>query len=195
MIDITQIQTDIENSEAQIKNLQHQTVECVAFAPTGKVTVTDKGRLEALNSEIGRLSGLVDHNSEVLGDLMPILGETKHESIAALRARMNKLEDNISIRRAGMNRAVGQLLATTPSLDIESVKNSKYYVAIVSENQPVIDAEMKELESVKAVLARVSEIIAGFKPSGLEQPTKVKSGIATGSGEYGQMVRAEGLVP
>jgi hypothetical protein len=78
-MDISTIKADIDSCQHRIRTLQHSTIECIAFKPSGKIEVVDKERLEALNTEIDGLTSLAGHNSEVLERLRAAL--KTHSSI------------------------------------------------------------------------------------------------------------------
>ncbi len=167
-IDIAAMDTDIKTSQGQIKNLQHATIECVAFSASGKVTVTDKERLEDLNSEIDRLGELVNHNAAVLTKLYDCLQKAKVESVEELRQAITRREQEIASCKIGINRIIGTWLKADPTYTIETIGTHPKVKDETAKREARILEEQKRLRIMTPALEEAESILEDFQPSGLK---------------------------
>ncbi len=166
MIDISDIKNDIQVTESRIRALQHQTIECVSFGPTGKVTVADKERLENLNTEIEAMQALAANNGEVLNKLVELTGGL---SLADLQLKLRKSEDHINKTESLLRCDLAELLKHTPGLDVESLGSHPKAAKLQAEAKAILDRDSPELERLTALLNQADEILAGYRPSGLKE--------------------------
>lgn len=166
MIDIPDIEKDITLVKNRIRDLQNETVHCIAFKPTGKIEVVDKPKLEELNSEITRLEALSSGNGTILARLQEITGE---KSMADLIKRKQKLEDHITKTKDLLRHDQAELLKRSPGLTLEGMANDPRSQKLQADAQAAIDADTPELESLTVLLTQADEILAGYLPSGLKE--------------------------
>lgn len=164
MIDIPDIEIDISLTESRIKALQHQTIECVSISPAGKVTVTDKPRLESLNADIDRLAALAVGNKTVLARLREIVGG----SLADILRQQRSIEAHIGRVEGCLSSDLGQLLQTHPGLDLESLQGHPKAQKIQADANAIISREQPALERLNGLVAEAEEILQDFQPSGLK---------------------------
>lgn len=168
MEDIDVIVADIETCQAQIKRLQHRTIECVSIGATGKLTVTDKGKLEELNAEIDRLKDLSTHNSSVLDRLEETLGKVSMPSIAALEKAIRTSDEKIVSGKTGISRIQADYLRANPyQYTLETIKDHPKVRREVEAREQTIAAEGARLEALRPALDEAVAISADFQPSGL----------------------------
>jgi len=169
MEDIDVIVADIETCQAQIKRLQHRTIECVSIGATGKLTVTDKGRLEDLNAEIDRLKDLSTQNSSVLGRLEETLGKVSMPAITALEKAIRASEEKIASCTVGINRVQGDFLRGNPyQFTVETIKTHPKVAKEIATREEIIAAEKEKLKALRPALDEAVAIAAEFQPSGLQ---------------------------
>ncbi|MGD0953753.1 MAG: hypothetical protein ABR985_15420 [Methanotrichaceae archaeon] len=189
MVDIDTIKKDIDRCTDCVKQLRIETYQCGSLQSSGDIVIVDEAGLEARNTEIDRLNHHRQENSDVLSKLLILLEGAKYESIAALRARINKVTEDIYYHENDTRVSITQLLATTPGLDpLNDLQSQPRVIEIVKKNQPRIDADKKELENIKQVLASATAIISEFKPSEQAEKKVERVQLGRGSGEYGQIV-------
>ena len=168
MEDIDVIVADIETCQAQIKRLQHSTIECVSFGATGKLTVTDKGKLEELNAEIDRLKDLSTHNSSVLDRLEEVLGKVSLPSITALEKAIRTSEEKITSCKIGISRISGDYLRhEAHNYTPETIKTHPKVVKETTIREQTIAAESENLKALRPARDEARTIAAEFQPSGL----------------------------
>lgn len=178
MVDIKEIRDDIEACQNEIKALQHRTVECVSFAPTGKVTVTDKPRLEDLNSEVARLEELSTHNADVLARLTDPLGE--YATIESIRARKHQLEEQILRAKNILRVDIGILIRDGYDVNPGDPFAHPKGKALKERADAALALVTPLLASATDLLTRAEVILAEFKPSGLEPQRAETRGIISG---------------
>ena len=168
--DIDTIEADITSCQGQIKRLQHTTVECVGFAPAGKVTVTDKIRLESLNGEIDRLNELVGHNSEVARKLHECLQKAGKESIRDLIKDKNSSEQRRARYREIINRTIGTWLKVDSfRYDLSNIRTHPRVKGELEKYEPLIPIEEQNIKLLSEVLEESQAIIADFQLTGLPE--------------------------
>lgn len=168
MEDIDVIVADIETCQGQIKRLQHSTVECVSIGATGKLTVTDKGKLEELNAEIDRLKDVSARNSSVLDRLEEVLSKVSLPSIAALEKAIRTSDEKIVSSKTGISRIQADYLRANPyQYTLETIGQHPKVKREVEAREQTIAAEGARLEALRPVLDEARTIAADFQPSGL----------------------------
>jgi len=163
MIDVSDIKKDIQATEGRIRALQHQTIECVSFGPTGKVTVADKERLESLNTEIEAMQTLIANNGEVLNKLVELTGGL---SLADLQLMKRRTEGHINKVKGCLSADLGELLKRNPGMDVESLGSHPKAVKLQAEAKAIFDQERPELERLTALLDHANKILDSFTPVG-----------------------------
>lgn len=165
-IDVEKIETDIRKCKAAIRRVKNETIQHVAFLPTGKIEVIDKGALEALNNEAERLAGLVEHNGEVLDRLRAVLGD--FETVADLEGRRSYTETHIAKAHSLYSIDLGTYLKDFRSLgrpvDLETDPKALKLKAARDEKLSSLEPELKALSER---LDEARAIIAEAKLSGL----------------------------
>jgi len=180
MIDISDIQVDIENSEHRIRALQSETVHCIAILPTGKIQVVDKGKLEELNSEVERLMGLIEHNNNIHETLSELLNGA--DCLKNLRGGKNRvLEPTVQLAR-DRKRQVEAAIADIENLFRIDMGNLIKHTYDIDPANPFEHPKAKdlretadirlaslhsELSTVEDLLTRAEAILQDFQPSGL----------------------------
>lgn len=168
MEDIDVIVADIETCQAQIKRLQHRTIECVSIGATGKLTVTDKGKLEELNAEIDRLKDLSTHNSSVLDRLEEVLGKVSLPSITALEKAIRTSDEKITSCKTGISRISGDYLRhEAHNYTLETIGQHPKVKREVEAREQTIAAETEKLKALRPALDEARAIVADFRPSGV----------------------------
>ena len=168
--DIDTIEADITSCQGQIKRLQHTTVECVGFAPAGKVIVTDKIRLESLNGEIDRLNELVGHNSEVARKLHECLQKAGKESISDLIKDKNNSEQRRARYRELINQTIGTWLKVDSFMyDLSNIRTHPRVKGELEKYEPLIPIEEQNIKHLSEVLEEAQAIITDFQPTGLPE--------------------------
>jgi hypothetical protein len=168
--DIDIIKADITNCQAQIKNLQHLTVECISFSPAGKITVIDKDKLEGLNADIERLCGLVGHNEAVLGKLEAVLQKAGGASIDDLDHAKNTTANRIEDSKIAINRIIATWLKVSPNYDLVSIREHPRVKPELARIEPQIPIAEARLKLLSTALDDAIAITKDFKPSGIEAP-------------------------
>ncbi len=168
MINITDIQKDIVLTKTAIRAFQSETVHCIAFKPTGKVEIVDKGKLEELNSEVDRMAALSSGNGAILARLQELTGG---KSMADLIERKKKLADHIAKTNDLLRHDQAELLKRSPGLTLAGMVTDPRAQKLQADAQAVIDRETPELERLTALLTQADEILAGYQPSGLKEAT------------------------
>ena len=166
MIDVSDIQTDIKNSENQIRALQHQTVEYVAFQTNGKIIITDKPALDSANEEISRLQGMVSSNGEVLARLGETLGEGV--TVESIRTKKRRFEDQISQTQNSLRLDVADLIRNHFDANPESPFDHPEGRKLKEKADEALGIINPLLSQTADLLTRAEAIISEFKPSGLE---------------------------
>lgn len=167
--DLDTIKTDIEICQGQIKRLQHSTIECITFKPSGKVEIVDKSGLESLNGEIDRLNTLVGHNSEVAGRLQAVLEKVHLPSVAALVHAKNRSKEAITKYKIGINSTIGNWLAASPNYTVENIRDHPRVKPEVERQERVILQEESKLKLFIPALEEAQSILKDFQPSGLPE--------------------------
>ena len=168
-IDIDVIVADIETCQAQIQRLQHRTIECVSIGATGKLTVTDKGKLEELNAEIDRLKDVSARNSSVLDRLEEVLGKVSMPSIAALEKAIRTSDEKIVSCKTGISRIQADYLRANPyQYTLETIGQHPKVKREVEAREHTIAAETEKLKALRPALDEARTIAADFQPSGLQ---------------------------
>jgi len=164
--DVQDIETDIQKCKAAIRRIKNETIQHVAFLPSGKIEVIDKGALEALNAEAARLAALVEHNGEVLGRLRVVLGD--FETVADLEGRRSYTEAHIAKAHTLYSIDLGSYLKDFRSLgrpvDLDSDPVALKLKATRDEKLSSLEPELKALSER---LDEARSIIAEAKLSGL----------------------------
>ncbi len=168
-IDVDLITADIATSEQQIRHLQSETIHHVSFSPAGKITVTNKPALEDLNNEIGRLTALAAHNSDVLHRLAGVLERAGATDINALDGKIRAAREKIESSKIGINRIAGGLLAYDHSCTLENIRNHPKIKDDIAAREQWIVEGTKALEFLTPILDEVRTIASEFRPSKLAQ--------------------------
>ena len=74
-MEISDIESKISAARSRIRALKDETKSCMWFDGAGAMKISDPKRLEALNSEIKRLEGLIEHDTPILARLRSIVGD------------------------------------------------------------------------------------------------------------------------
>ena len=169
MEDIDVIVADLQTCQGQIKRLQHRTIECVSIGATGKLTVTDKGKLEELNAEIDRLKDLSTHNSSVFDRLEETLGKVGLPSIMALEKAIRTSDEKIVSCKTGISRIQADYLRANPyQYTLETIGQHPKVKREVEAREQTIAAETEKLKALRPALDEAVAIAAEFQPSGLQ---------------------------
>jgi len=165
-MDVKDIQKDIAKSQAAIRTLRAESVNYVTFLPSGKVQILDKERLEAINSEAERLTGLVERNFDVLHHLEAVL--ESFNSIQAVDERHRYVERHIakvhSVYSVDLGTYLKDFRTLGRAIDLDSDPRAIQLKAVRDEKLSTLEPELKSL-SERATAAR--SIIKGFEGSGL----------------------------
>ena len=168
-IDIDVIVADIETCQGQIKRLQHSTIECVSIGATGKLTVTDKGKLEELNAEIDRLTTLAGHNEAVLSRLNDCLASVGCGSVGGLEKAIRTSDEKIVSCKTGISRIQADYLRANPyQYTLETIGQHPKVKREVEAREQTIAAETEKLNALRPALDEAVAIAAEFQPSGLQ---------------------------
>ena len=165
-IDITDIAADIDTCRRYIKNHQHNTIECVAFLPTGKVSIVEKERLESLNSEVDRLKGLVEHNSGVHEALSKLL--TPESTVQLAREHQRRIEKSIAGTENLFRIDLGNLIKFTYGIDPLNPFDHPKAKDLKEKTDAKIAALRSDLAAVNTLIAEAEKILQDFQPSGLQ---------------------------
>ena len=167
-IDIDTIAADIETCQGQIKRLQHSTIECVSIGATGKLTVTDKGKLEELNAEIDRLTTLAGHNEAVLSRLNDCLASVGCGSVGGLEKAIRTSDEKIVSCKTGISRIQADYLRANPyQYTLETIGQHPKVKREVEARERTIAAETEKLKALRPALDEARAIVADFRPSGV----------------------------
>jgi hypothetical protein len=161
------IQADITNCQAQIRHLQHSTIECVSFASSGKIMITDKDRLQDVNADIERLGGLVGHNEAVLGKLEAVLQKAGVASIEDLDHTKAKTADRIEDSKIAINRIVATWLKVSPNYDLVSIREHPRVKPELARIEPQIPIAEARLKVLSIAMEEALAVAMHFKPSGV----------------------------
>ena len=164
--DIQDIETDIQKCNAAIRRVKNETIQHVAFLPSGKIEVIDKGALEALNAEAARLAALVEHNGDVLRRLVAAL--EGFDSIKAVRERAGKVRETISkshtIYRLDLANHLKNHTELGRPVDLDSDPVALKLKATRDEALSTNEPELARLEKISE---KARAIIRDFEGSGL----------------------------
>jgi|GEM_PF-2357983 len=168
--DIDTIQADIETCQHRIRALQNETIHTITIKPTGKIEVVDKEKLESLNGEIDRLSGLADHNTEVARRLHECLQKAEKESISDLAKDKNSSERRIARYRELINQTIGTWLRVDSfTYDLSNIRTHPRVKGELEKYEPLIPIEEQNIKHLSEVLEEAQAIITDFQPSGLPE--------------------------
>jgi hypothetical protein len=166
VIDIDTIRADIGACQARVKELQHQTVEYVAFQPSGKIIVTDKPSLESTNNEIDRLQQLSTHNADVLSKLTASLGE--YATVEAVRVKKHQLQDQIKKTELLFKQDLGRLIEREHNIDPEKPFENAKAATLKGKRDETFAILRPMLTEVTEQQQKADVILAEYKPSGLD---------------------------
>lgn len=166
MIDVSDIQADIKNSEHQIRHLQSETIHCIAFKPSGKIEVVDKEHLENLNGEIDRLKDLGAHNTEVLTKLTEALQD--YPTVDSIRKKKFGLEEQIARTKNLLRIDTGDLIKHVHDVNPADPYAHPKGKLLKEKADEALAITTPLLAAATDLLAQAEAIISEFKPSGVQ---------------------------
>jgi tetrahydromethanopterin S-methyltransferase subunit B len=166
MIDVSNIRDDIERCESRVRDLQHQTVEYVAFQPSGKIVITDKPALESTNNEIDRLRELARNNAAVLDKLTEALQD--YPTVDSIRKKKAGLEDQVTRTTNLLRIDIGDLVKTHFDVDPSSPFDHPEGKKLKEKADASLAVVAPLLEAVTTLLAQAEDILSQFQPSGAQ---------------------------
>jgi len=182
-VDINVIQDDIHGCHSRVKELQHQTIECIAIRPgktdNGKpeIVVIERDRLQTIDSEVSRLSELADHNTEVLTKLTADLQD--YPTVDSIRKKKAGLEEQIARTKNLLRIDTGDLIKHGHDVDPADPYSHPKGKALKAEADAALAIINPALAAVTDLLEQAETIIAEFKPSGVQAMPEQRPGVIT----------------
>jgi len=191
MSDIADIAKDIAACQSKARELQSETIHCIAILPSGKISVVDKERLESLNGEADRLKGLIAHNTDVHDELAQLLNEAdlpnlrdrKNRQLAPtveiVRERKRQVEGSITKTENLFRMDLGDLIKNTHDIDPSTPFAHWKAKSLKEETDAQLAGLRAELAIVDDLLTRASQILKDYRPSGVtaSKPDEFRSAI------------------
>ena len=180
-VDINVIQDDIHGCHSRVKELQHQTIECIAIRPgktdNGKpeIVVIERDRLQTIDSEVSRLSELADHNTEVLTKLTAALQD--YPTVDSIRKKKAGLEEQIARTKNLLRIDTGDLIKHGHDVDPADPYSHPKGKALKAEADAALGIINSALAAVTDLLEQAEGTVQEFRASGLEPQRAEPRGI------------------
>jgi len=119
-MEIADIESKISAAKSRIRALKDETKSCMWFDGAGAMKISDPKRQEALNTEINRLEGLIEHDTPILTRLRSIVGDRSVSGVLD-EAKIQFAENRIVGIRAELDHALKLQVAHAIGIDADHI--------------------------------------------------------------------------
>ena len=164
-------------SEQALRKLNNETVQCVRIQADGKVKVTDKETLDALNKSIGERERTIEIARSSLEGLV---AAGRYEYVYDLREQIEAAQNKLYDVEEGRGHALGDALHDRKNLGNEAkARNSPKYLErialldrVEAQHKAIVADLEPKLESLTAILDRAEKDL-GFALVRVQPPRNV----------------------